>query len=83
MYTSKAKFLNTVKTLLVGSPLLGGTFITTQMYIVIGEYLGYITKNTLDEIDNTVVANIQNIVRDTTIDAYLVLLGRITTELGI
>ena len=83
MHTVETKFLDTVKTHLVGLPLLGGALVAADVNIVVREDCSYMAKNTLEEINDAVVANVENIMRDTAIDAHLVLLGGIATELRI
>ena len=83
MHAIKAQLLHAVEALLVGGPLFGGALVATQMHIVVGEHLGYMTQNALEEVDDAVVANVENVVRDTAIDAHLILLAWVATELGI
>ena len=83
MNSRESQLLDTRKTLCIGSPLLCGTFITTNMDVVIGEDVGNIVQHTLEKINHSVIADIEHVMRDTAIHTHLVLFGGVTTEFGI
>ena len=79
----KSQFLHTVQTHLVGFPLLRGALVATDMDVVVGEDGCHMAEDTLEEVDDTVIAHVENIMGDATVYAHLILLAGVATELGI
>ena len=55
---SKAELIDTCQALCVSCPLLCGTFVATDVDIVVGEDVCNIIQYTLEEVNHLVVANV-------------------------
>ena len=61
MNAVKPQFLHTIQTHLVGLPLVRGALVATDMDVVIGKDGCHMAKHALEEVDDTVVAHVENI----------------------
>ena len=62
LHTGKALFAHAAQTVLIGSPLFCGALVATEVDIGEGEYLGYMAKHTLEEVDYLVLAHVEHVV---------------------
>ena len=83
LYASKAFFLHTAQAVGIVSPLLGRTFITADVNILVRENLCHIVQHTLQEVDDLVLTDVEHVVRDAAVDAYAILLVGVATEFGV
>ena len=80
VYAVEPEFFYSRKALGVGAPLLCGALVATKVYVLVGEYLGEIVHDAFEEVNHTVVTDIQNVFRNTAVDAYAILLCGVATE---
>ena len=63
--------------------MLSGAFVATEVDVLVGEDFCKVVHDALEEVNHTVVANVEHVVRDTSGDAYFILLGGVATEFGV
>ena len=81
--TTEALLLYAFEAVGVVTPLVGGALVATKVDILEGEHLGHMAQHALKEIDDLVLAHVEHILGDATIDTHLIVLGGVATELGV
>ena len=82
-YAGESFLLNAAQAVFVRSPLCGGTLVAAYVYIWEGENLRDIVQYAFKELYYSVVANVQNILRYSAVNAYRVFFCRVAAELGV